>query len=170
VGVLDFGLGEGAALADCLVEFSALHVLKDEDDAVFLLEHLVDVDDVGVVQAHQHVDLVLGRHEVVLAHLGREQLPRVLPHCLLHCAVAPVCFIKHYDLCHPTPTYVTPYLPKVSPVLPIVSPMLPMLAPMLPSSVQCYLHNPTSTYDVAEATLIRRMVPRIRYILPTWQI
>jgi hypothetical protein len=78
-------------LPDIVVEFSALHVLEYEYDAILLLEDLVDVDDIGMVKPHQHFHLILGREEVGLVEFGREHLPAVLPHCPLHRATRPVC-------------------------------------------------------------------------------
>ena len=59
-------LGDAVLLPDVVVELSALHVLQNEDNAVLLLKYLVDIDDVGVVQSHQHLHLVLGSKEVRL--------------------------------------------------------------------------------------------------------
>lgn len=83
-------LGDAVLLADEVIQLSALHVLQDEDDAVLLLEDLVDIDDVGVVEPHQHLHLILGRQEVGLVKLSGEDLPRVLANCPLHCAAGAV--------------------------------------------------------------------------------
>ena len=45
-------------------------MVEDEDDAVVLLVDLVDVDDAGVVQLDEHVDLVLGLHQEGLVYFG----------------------------------------------------------------------------------------------------
>lgn len=91
----DLLLSDAVLLADVVVELAALHVLEDEDDAVLLLEDLVDVNDVGVVEADEHLDLVLGGEEVGLVELGREHLAAVLAHCPLHGAARPVCLLPH---------------------------------------------------------------------------
>jgi hypothetical protein len=46
-------------MADVVIEFAALHVLQNEDDTVLLLEHFVDVHDVGMIEPHQHFYFVL---------------------------------------------------------------------------------------------------------------
>jgi hypothetical protein len=73
----DFLLGESFALADLVVEFPACHVVEDEDDAVLLLVDLVDVDDAGVVQPHQHFQLVTRLHQEGFVYLGGEGLASV---------------------------------------------------------------------------------------------
>lgn len=59
-------LSDALLLPHVVVQLPALHVLKDEDNAVVLFEYFIDVDDVGVVQSHQHLYLILGSKEISL--------------------------------------------------------------------------------------------------------
>ena len=47
--VLDLRFAERGPLANRLIELPALHELKYQNDAIILLEDLIDVDDVGVI-------------------------------------------------------------------------------------------------------------------------
>jgi hypothetical protein len=89
--VPDLLLSDAVLLADEVIQFSALHVLQYEYDAILLFKHLVDVDYIGVVEAHQHLYLILCSQEVRLVQLGREDLPRVFANSPLHSATGAVC-------------------------------------------------------------------------------
>jgi hypothetical protein len=58
-GLPNLLLSYALLMADVVIEFAALHVLQDEDDAVLLLEDLVDVHDVGMIEPNQHFYFVL---------------------------------------------------------------------------------------------------------------
>ena len=90
VYLLDLFFRESEALTNRFVELPPSHVLQYEDNAVILLEYLIDVNDVGVVEAHQHFDFVLGRQEVGLAELGSEDLPGVFADCPFNSATTAV--------------------------------------------------------------------------------
>lgn len=74
-------------MADLVVQLSSGHEVEDEDDAVLLLVHFVDVDDAGVVQSDKHVHLVAGLDHAGLVDLGCEDLLGISaddsPHCRL---------------------------------------------------------------------------------------
>lgn len=89
--VPDLLFSDAVLLADEVIQLSALHVLQYKDDAVLFLKHLVDIDDIGVVEAHQHLHFILGSEEVGLVELGREDLPRVFADSPLHSATGAVC-------------------------------------------------------------------------------
>ena len=59
-------LSDAVLLPDEVIELSALHILQDKDDAVLLLEDFVDIDDIGMIEAHQHLHLILGSEEIGL--------------------------------------------------------------------------------------------------------
>lgn len=65
------------SLADLVIEFPASHVVQDENDAVLFLVDFVDVDDAGVVEADEHVDLMPGFYKVGLVNFGCEGLSSV---------------------------------------------------------------------------------------------
>jgi hypothetical protein len=71
-------------LTNIVIKLSALHVLKDEYDAVIFLENFIDVDYIGVVQSDKHFDLVLGEQEISLIQFGCKHLLTILSDCALH--------------------------------------------------------------------------------------
>ncbi len=112
-GIRGLLLGVVFLVDDAIEEFAAGHELEDEVDVVFILEDLVELDDVGMVDLRnerliclaEDLDLVLQRQLVVLAQSGPtsvlpaqpvpledlhcDLLSRLLPHGLPHNRKAP---------------------------------------------------------------------------------
>ena len=72
-------LREFCFLTNVWVEFSSRHVLQYKTYCIFLLIDLVDVDDRGVVQSDEHVDLVLGFENFVVVAFDGEHLSGLFP-------------------------------------------------------------------------------------------
>ena len=53
---------------DFIEEFSPSAQLSDQVDVVFILENLIELDDVRVVQVFQDINLVLQTHFLLLVH------------------------------------------------------------------------------------------------------
>lgn len=74
-------LGDAVSLPDVIIQLSALHVLQDQNYAILLLKDLVNVDDVRVVEPHQHLYLVLSGEEISLIELGCKDLLAIFADC-----------------------------------------------------------------------------------------
>jgi hypothetical protein len=59
-------LSDTFLLPHIVIQLPALHVLKDEDNAVLLFEYFIDVDNIGVVQPYKHFYLIFGSQEISL--------------------------------------------------------------------------------------------------------
>ena len=88
--VLDLGLGEAGPLPDRLVQLPSRHKLQNKHNAVILLKNFVDVDDIGMVESDQHLDLVFGRQEITLAYFSSKYFPGGFVDSLLDCAVGSI--------------------------------------------------------------------------------
>ena len=73
-------------LPQVIVELPALHVLQNQDDAVFVFEDLVDVDYVWMVEANQHFYFIFGSENVGLIEFCCEDLLVLFTDCSLYCA------------------------------------------------------------------------------------
>lgn len=88
--ILDLRFCEGGPLTNSVIQLSSAHVLQNQHYVLVLFKHFVDVNDVGVVQTDQHLDLVLGGKETGLAELGCEYLAGVFADCPFDCAVGSI--------------------------------------------------------------------------------
>ena len=59
-------LGEDLALAEVVVELAAGGVLHHQHHLLFVLEHFVDVDDVGMLHRRHDLDLAPDAHQIGL--------------------------------------------------------------------------------------------------------
>lgn len=79
-------LSDAVPLADVIIQFSALHVLQDQNNAILLLKDLVNVDNVRVVESHQHLYFILGSEKICLVELSCEDLLAIFAYRSFDCA------------------------------------------------------------------------------------
>ena len=79
-------LAELCLIAHRIVQLTAHHVLQHQSDGFFIFIDIVYVDDAGVVQPDQHVDLIFGLQSFVVVHLNRKFFPILSLYRSSHCA------------------------------------------------------------------------------------